>query len=427
LAGPKAEKMAKSIKSITLETAFGAYVVDINDVLGEGGAGRVYGGRGPDQKQVAIKVLSADKATSDKRRRFKNEIAFLQRNTHPNIVTVIDSGFAREGKVVGPFYVMPRYSGSLRVLMQQHISTDNVLPLFLKILDGVEAAHLQGVVHRDLKPENVLHDAGELLPVVADFGIAHFTDDLLVTQVETSPTQRLANFLYAAPEQRRVGGPVGQPADIYALGLILNEMFTGSVPHGTEFPPIKHTAPQLGYLDDIVAKMLRQNPSDRPSSIADIKSLFQRHQSELISIQRLSSISGTVIRTDEIDEPLAQEAPRLVNYDWDGYSTLKLILDRPVSTKWVLALHNMGNYGYVMGKPPSAFKIKGNEATIPARENEIQDIINYFKPWLPAATRVLKQTLEQEAQKAAYEKREKLRIEREIEEAKLRVLNKVIV
>src|SRR3981081_1724934 len=103
-----------------------------------------------------------------------------------------------------------------------------VLPLFVKILDGVEAAHLQGVIHRDLKPENILVDSKGAHPAIADFGIASFTEDLLVTSVETAPTQRLANFQYAAPEQRLGGRTVRDTADIYALGLILNEMFTGT-------------------------------------------------------------------------------------------------------------------------------------------------------------------------------------------------------
>src|SRR5271163_4688324 len=80
--------VTKLKKPISFETTFGIYVVD--ELLGEGGAGRVYGGVGIDEKPIALKVLAQDKATTDKRRRFKNEIAFLARNKHPNIVTVID-------------------------------------------------------------------------------------------------------------------------------------------------------------------------------------------------------------------------------------------------------------------------------------------------------------------------------------------------
>jgi len=224
--------MQKLGKPISFETAFGTYSAE--ELIGEGGAGRVYGGRGTDKASVAIKVLPQDKATSDQRRRFKNEIAFLARTKHPNIVAVIDHGVAADGAVVGPFYVMQRHDRNLRERMAAGIKPEEVLPLFGQILDGVEAAHMRGVVHRDLKPENILCDEASNSLAVADFGIASFTDDLLVTLVETGDARRLANFQYAAPEQRTRGGSVGVTADIYSLGLMLNEMFTGLVPHGSE-------------------------------------------------------------------------------------------------------------------------------------------------------------------------------------------------
>ena len=139
------------------------------------------------------------------------------------------------------------------------------------MLDGVEAAPLQGVVHRDLKPENILTDSVTGAIAIADFGVAHFTEDLLVTLVETSPAQRLANFLYAAPEQRAPGLDVGTPADIYSIGLLVNELFTGVVPHGTDYKEIAEISREHGYLDPLVEMMLRQAPNDRPQAIAEIK------------------------------------------------------------------------------------------------------------------------------------------------------------
>ena len=88
---------------------------------------------------------------------------------------------------------MRRYQSSLRPLMQERISPDGVLPLFSQILDGVEVAHLQGVVHRDLKPENILYDRDSQTLAIADFGIARFTEDLLATRVETASAQRLTS------------------------------------------------------------------------------------------------------------------------------------------------------------------------------------------------------------------------------------------
>ncbi len=414
--------MSKLRKQVSFETTFGVYVVD--EVIGEGGAGRVYGGVGSDETPIALKVLAEERATVDKRRRFKNELSFLARNEHPNIVTVIDHGVARGGEIEGPFYVMQRYQSSLRQLMDERISSGDVLPLFSDILDGIEAAHLQDVVHRDLKPENILYNRDPRTLAIADFGTARFTEEIVATLVETDPKQRLANFQYAAPEQRTPRQPVGVPADLYALGLILNEMFTGVVPQGTEYRSIASVSEELAFLDDIVAKLLRQAPQERPDSVGELKGLIQRYRSEAVAVQRLSQIDATVIRAGEIDDPLAHEPPRLVSFEWDGQQ-LTLILDREVSREWIEALRNMGNYSSEFGKPPEAFTFRGNQASIYARENEVQPVIDHFKVWLPKATQMLKYRLEQAAVRQKAEREEELRREREAEERRLRVMRNI--
>ena len=149
---------------------------------------------------------------------------------------------------------MPIYAGSLRNLLDRGIEPKSDFSTFAQILDGVEAAHLKGVFHRDLKPENVLYDQASDKLLVADFGIAHFGEDELYTLVETSPNDRLANFKYAAPEQRNAVMTVDHRADIFALGLMLNEIFTGEVPHGTGFKTIESVDPEYAYLDGLVRK-----------------------------------------------------------------------------------------------------------------------------------------------------------------------------
>lgn len=411
--------MSKLKEPITLETAFGIYKVD--ELLGEGGAGRVYGGVGSDNTRVALKVLTSDKATVDKRQRFRNEIAFLARNKHRNVVSVLDHGVASGSKIAGPFYVMHRYDENLRHLIQAGIAPERVLSLYSQILDGVEAAHLQGVVHRDLKPENILHDKTNTRLAIADFGIASFTEDIIATLVETAATQRLANFVYAAPEQRIPGGHITPTADIYALGLILNEMFTGVPPHGTNYKTIGSVSKELSFLDPIITEMLRQTPAERPSSIAAIKEMIQKYKAEAVSLQRLSAIDRTVIKVSDIDEPLAYEPPRLINAEWNN-NTLTLTLDRPVNLAWVRALQNMGNYTSLVGKEPAMFRFQGNKAVVEARgEQEAQQIIIYFKAWLPRATQVLKQMLEQEARQNEAQQKEQLRQQRLAEEQRLHI------
>lgn len=406
--------MAKLKSKLVFETTFGTYVAD--ELLGEGGAGRVYGGADDEGRPVAIKLLTA--TTKDKRRRFKNEIAFLWRNKHPNIVSVTDHGLSEKT----PFYVMPRYDSSLRTMMKQKLSQEDALAIFGKILDGVEAAHLLGAFHRDLKPENILVVHASKTPAVADFGIASFTDDLLITLVKTEDTQRLANFVYAAPEQRVPGGAVDKRADIYALGLILNELFTGHTPHGTDYRTIAPVAPDCAFLDGIVAKMIKQESSERYASIEDVKREVSHQRQEFITFQRLSQISETVIPEGEIDDPLAFNPPKIIDVDWSN-GTLTITLDRPVHGKWIHALHNIGNYTCVMNKPPQVFQFSGSVARVSSTPTEAQQVVNFFKEWLPKVTARLKSDLQQEIDERRRREEEKLRIQKQHEEARLNVLH----
>jgi serine/threonine protein kinase len=393
-------------------------------LLGEGGAGRVYGGIGPDESPIAVKVLAEERASAEKRRRFRNELAFQARNRHGNIVTVIDHGVTRGADVSGPFYVMRRYEANLRELIKAGIDPEQVMSLFSQILDGVEAAHLQGVHHRDLKPENILHSREANTVAVADFGTAHFTDDLIVTQVETQPTQRLANFVYAAPEQRVAGKYDGAKADIYALGSILNEMYTGTVPHGTDFRTISQSAEHWGYLDGVVERMLRQNPGDRPTSVGEVKALIRRFQADAVSLQRLGEIDGTVVKAGEVDNPLAITPPMLVGADWNR-GQLTLTLDRPVTQEWVNAFHQMRGYTALVGAEPARFQFRGNEALVQVQDYQAQMAVDHFKNWLPTATLTLRNQLEDAARRREAAEKDQLRREREAEEQRLRVMRQL--
>jgi len=409
--------------STVLTSGFDEYT--LSKVLGEGGAGRVYAATSADGTEVAIKVLLHG-TTAEKKKRFKNELRFLERNDHPNIVSVIDRGNAAAAKLVGPFYVMERYTGSLRSLLEKGIEPAQVMHLFAQILDGVEAAHLKAAVHRDLKPENILFRGSPPQLAVADFGCASFAVDEQATAVETREGQRLANFRYSAPEQRTPGMKADRPADIFALGLILNEMFTGNVAQGVGYPSIAAVSPEHAYLDEVVQKCLSHAPGSRPNTVAEMKALIQRLGGIYLSEQKLSALSGRVIDVAEIDQPLADHPPRLVDFHYDlRTSNLVLILDRPVDQGWVTALRNMGNYTSAMGHGPETFHFAQNTATTSTSEHEIQQIIDYFKGWLPVATGVYKSMLAAQAQRDADAKRAALAREFELEQRKAALLAKI--
>lgn len=403
-------------KPLFFRTTFSEYTA--HELIGQGGSGRVYRAEDDSGTSVAIKVLYSSKATGERLKRFENEYRFCSRTDHPNVIRVMDHGLHSD---LGPFFVMPLYDGSLRQLMTTRNFPKNILSIFNRIMNGVEAAHLLNVIHRDLKPENILVlNFGEEL-VVADFGIARFTADDLYTAVETKAHARLANFQYAAPEQRMRGSVVDKRTDIYSLGLILNEMYTGAIPLGTNFKTIGSVTEEYGYLDSLVTVMLSQNPESRPNSIREIRRELNKRQDEYLSQQKISKLKQTVIAEEEIDDPLAKTPPVLVDADWDG-STLTLKLDKSVNAGWVSALCNMGGYSYIMGHPPETFSFSGDIARVSASGHEVQEIVDHFKNWLPEATNRYRHMLTQEQQEVVRREKEELQRKLRLEEERKRVM-----
>lgn len=402
-------------------TTFATYTA--TQAIGEGGCGWIFEASDDTGDICAIKWLAPPKATKEKVKRFKNELQFCLRNRHPNVLTIIDHGVFITGEGNSPFYVMPLYDGSLRNLLKAGISSNKVLAYFAQILDGVEAAHIQRVVHRDLKPENILYAAADRL-VIADFGIARFEEDELYTAVETKDSARLANFQYAAPEQRSRGIEPDQRADIYALGLILNEMFTGEVPSGTGYKTIAKVAADYGYLDSMVEEMLRQSPQERIDSIEKIKNQLIGRKNEFITRQKISELQATVVPITELDDPLIADPPRLVKCDWDQ-NILTLFFQQPVNKKWAWALQNMGSHSSLLGKGPEMFNIHGDKAVIGATEKQVQDIIDHFNDWLPKANKVYEQRIRREKEQAEEEQRKELERQIAEQEARQRVLKNI--
>lgn len=405
---------------MVFETAFDRY--EAWSVLGEGGAGKVFLATRSDGIEFALKALRPEVSSSDKRKRFKNEIDFLSRDRHKNIIRVVDSGLAAYKQGSAPFYVMPRLAGTLRSLLNAGLTPDQVLPMYSQILDGIEAAHFLKVVHRDIKPENVLHHPGESRLLIADFGISHFEEEELLTAVESKHNDRLANFLYAAPEQRVRNAKVDHRADIYALGLLLNEMFTGVVPQGTGYRTIGSTAQGLAYLDALVEAMIQQRPENRPNTIEEVKKELLKRQNESVALQRLDEKRREVVpmyRPDEV-APVS-----LLNVDWDG-DALTFTLSRSPEQGWITRFKQpRGGHSSVLGKGPELFYITGNKAHIQAAEHQVQPIVNHFKTYLTMATAGYQSDLQEQAQRKQYEEQERLRREQELADKRARVMRNI--
>jgi len=133
----------------------------------------------------------------------------------------------------------------------------------------------------------------------------------LLKAVETKDQERLANFTYAAPEQRIRGKPVYHRADVFALGLILNEMFTKNVPLATGYPLIATAAPNYAYLDELIERMIQHSPRDRPQAVANLKQELIQRGNEFVALQRLDAARRTVVPAFSPDGPLQGQGVQL--------------------------------------------------------------------------------------------------------------------
>ena len=232
-------------------------------ILGQGGQGTVWRVV-REGRQYAIKkiTLRSDKKHKAQYERIRQEVEYCKKFHSENIVRIIDSEEClvdEANQKVLLSYVMPRYSCTLRDYIAPEVSLDIKFSLLSQLFSAVAQIHDDHIVHRDIKPENVLVDESCERAVLADFGIAHF-DGVDVT----ADNDMLMNRYYYAPEQRKGEATnVTSSADVFSLGLILNEMFTLNVPRGESYRKIADEYPLLSELDDLVVKMTVQDPDER--------------------------------------------------------------------------------------------------------------------------------------------------------------------
>src|SRR5260370_15669587 len=239
--------------------------------LGRGGMGIVYQVRDRETGEVvALKFLKSEIAADAQiLERFKNELRLAHKITHRNVARLYE--FHRFGDTV---YVSMEYveGESLRALLQRtgKLDYERGLSIARQLIAGLSEAHRQSIVHRDLKPENImLTPAGELK--VMDFGISRS-----YAAGVTATGAIIGTPAYMAPEQAE-GKPTDQRTDIYAAGLMLYEIFTGSAAFSGETPvsvalkqirerpqPPSKLAPGLPpHVERAILRCLEKDPANR--------------------------------------------------------------------------------------------------------------------------------------------------------------------
>jgi serine/threonine-protein kinase len=272
----------------------------IEEMLGEGGMGRVYRGRHLSTgRSLAIKVLHSEHSRKDKMvLRFQREAQAASRLMHPNVVGVVDFGETDDDLL---FLVMELVEGATlrRLIRNGPMSGNRALALFAQLCDGLGHAHGRGLIHRDLKPDNILVEptAGGELARIVDFGIAVVRDpaaDDADQQRLTTEGQVLGTPHYMAPEQAR-GMEIDERADLYALGVILYEMLAGTLPFVghpalvaqmhvlVEPPPMAVCVPGLEVdprIEALARRLMAKRRDDRPGSAREIGALVQQLRDE---------------------------------------------------------------------------------------------------------------------------------------------------
>jgi beta-lactam-binding protein with PASTA domain/predicted Ser/Thr protein kinase len=304
--------------------------------VARGGMATVY--RAHDRRlnrEIALKVMHPHLADGEQaasfRQRFEREARSAAGLQHHGVVAVYDQGTDADMRYLTMEYVP---GTNLRQLIRDgDLTLRRSFAILDVVLSALAAAHVKGIVHRDIKPENVLLEEATGRPKVADFGLARAISEVSNTTTGTV----LGTVAYLAPETISTGH-VDARADVYAVGILAFEMFTGRLPHegegpiqvafahvNTDVPPVSAFAGHLGRpLDLLVRALTARDPDRRPRDAAValdvLRSTFRQIPNEVLDIPARvapppSSAAVKAARTAVVERPpagvwVAQQPPQ---------------------------------------------------------------------------------------------------------------------
>jgi serine/threonine protein kinase len=306
--------------------------------LGVGGMGEVWIAEQsePVKRRVALKLVKAGVGSKEILARFEAERQALALMNHPNIARILDAGTTADGQ---PYFAMELVPGKPLTTWcdENRLSIDDRLRLFADVCNGVQHAHQKGIIHRDLKPGNILVTVadGKAVPKVIDFGLAkamESTQRLTDQSLFTGIGQILGTFKYMSPEQASLDSiDIDTRTDIYALGVILYELLTGSTP--LDDSSIKGQA-ALKILEFIRDKEPVKPSSKLGSSTAEqVSTITGQRKTDSVRLNRVlaGDLDWIVMKALEKDRTRRYESASGFAADVQRYLNSEPVMARPPS------------------------------------------------------------------------------------------------